>query len=137
MANVLIMEQILEDLADIIRDRNNVSITWIPSQLPAQISGMSGVIPVGNINLTNAATTYNVTNYLTAQIVDSNLVSANIKGGVTILGVAGKTSVKETNDANAVAADITLNKTGYVNGAKITGSAKPTVSGTTVIFPVD
>lgn len=65
---------------------------------------------------------------------DANLVSANIKAGVTIFGVAGKTSVVDTADANATAANILSGKTAYVNGTKITGTVSTkgsiTASGT-------
>ena len=137
MGKVLIMEDIFTGLADIIRGNKGVSTTYTPAQIATNIPTLTGNLPSGNINLTNYNTTYDVKAYATAKIVDSNLTTANIKSGVTILGVAGKTSVKETNDANAVAADITLNKTAYANGAKVTGSAKPTVSGTTLTFPTD
>jgi len=52
----------------------------------------------------------------------TNLVTANIKSGVTINGVTGKTSVVETADATAIAADILSGKITYVNGVKVTGS---------------
>ena len=65
---------------------------------------------------------------------DANLVSANIKAGVSIFGVAGKTSVVDTADANATAANILSGKTAYVNGTKITGTVSTkgaiTASGT-------
>jgi hypothetical protein len=51
--------------------------------------------------------------------VDTDLVAGNIKVGVALLGVTGTF----TSDANAVAADIALGKTAYVNGIKITGTA--------------
>lgn len=65
---------------------------------------------------------------------DANLVSANIKAGVTIFGVAGKTSVVDTADATAAAANILSGKTAYVNGTKVTGAVSTkgsiTASGT-------
>jgi hypothetical protein len=56
--------------------------------------------------------------------VDADLVTGNIKAGVTILGVAGKTEVVDTEilvDA-AIAANITLGKKAYVNGVLIVGT---------------
>jgi hypothetical protein len=53
---------------------------------------------------------------------DPDLVSANIKAGANIFGVAGKTSVVETSSATATAAQILSGKTGYVNGSLITGN---------------
>jgi hypothetical protein len=50
------------------------------------------------------------------------LVSGNIKAGVTVLGVSGKSSVVDTGDATAAAGTIINGKTAYVNGTKVTGS---------------
>lgn len=52
----------------------------------------------------------------------AKLVSANIKSGVTVLGVAGKTSVVDTADATAGSGTIVAGKTAYINGAKVTGA---------------
>jgi hypothetical protein len=52
----------------------------------------------------------------------TNLVTANIKSGITINGVDGKASVVETSDATAIAADILSSKSAYVNGIKVTGT---------------
>ena len=63
--------------------------------------------------------------YLTGdQIIagDPDLVTGNIKSGVNLFGVAGKASVVETSDANAVAGNILSGKTAYKNGAKLTGT---------------
>ena len=54
---------------------------------------------------------------------DADLISANIKAGKNIFGVNGKGSVVDTEDAIAAAADIIKDKTAYVNGVKITGTA--------------
>ncbi|MDF2844933.1 MAG: hypothetical protein K0R00_3359 [Herbinix sp.] len=53
---------------------------------------------------------------------DADLISANIKAGVDIFGVSGKATVVDTADANAVAGNMLSGKTGYVNGAKVTGT---------------
>ena len=52
----------------------------------------------------------------------SYITSGNIRSTVTILGVQGKSSVVDTDDADATAAHILSGKTAYVNGSKITGS---------------
>jgi hypothetical protein len=52
----------------------------------------------------------------------SNLVSGNIKSGVTINGVNGKASVVDTVDGNASAGQILNGQTAYINGNKVTGN---------------
>lgn len=49
------------------------------------------------------------------------ITSANLKSGVTVLGVSGKSTVVDTDDADATAATIAKGKTAYVNGTKLTG----------------
>jgi hypothetical protein len=53
---------------------------------------------------------------------DANLVTGNIRSGATIFGVAGKSSVVDTSDANASAGQILASQTAYVNGSKVTGT---------------
>ena len=56
------------------------------------------------------------------------IIAANIKKGVTILGVTGTcesgttTSGVDTSDATATNSDIRKGKTAYVNGSKVTGN---------------
>ncbi|MDF2884976.1 MAG: putative phage tail fiber protein [Clostridiaceae bacterium] len=54
---------------------------------------------------------------------DADLISGNIKAGINIFGVDGKSSVVDTADAIAGVSDIISGKTAYVNGNKITGQA--------------
>lgn len=51
------------------------------------------------------------------------LTSSMIAKGQSVLGVAGSLEVLDTSDADATAADIIKDKTAYVNGQKITGTA--------------
>ncbi len=54
---------------------------------------------------------------------NTNLLPENLKKGVTCLGVEGTLEGGiDTSDATATAEDISLNKTAYANGQKITGS---------------
>ena len=58
---------------------------------------------------------------------DNNLTPANIKKDVSIFGVTGTLDTPsggiDTSDADATAEDIAKDKTAYVNGEKITGTA--------------
>lgn len=53
---------------------------------------------------------------------ETNLLSENLKEGVTVLGVTGTLETLDTSDATAQASDIALNKTAYANGEKVTGT---------------
>ena len=52
---------------------------------------------------------------------ETNLLSQNLKEGVTVLGVTGTLETLDTSDATAQASDIVEGKTAYVNRKKITG----------------
>lgn len=54
--------------------------------------------------------------------IDTDLVSANIRSGVSIFGVTGTPAVVDTSTATATAADILQAKTAFVNGSQVTGS---------------
>ncbi|MBZ4192691.1 MAG: DUF1566 domain-containing protein [Candidatus Contendobacter sp.] len=58
----------------------------------------------------------------TATAADTNLSVGNIKSGVTVFGTTGTF----TNDGDAVAGDLVLNKKAYVNGLLVTGSLNAT-----------
>ncbi|GAK55386.1 hypothetical protein U27_02219 [Candidatus Vecturithrix granuli] len=59
----------------------------------------------------------------TATANDADLTTGNIRSGVTIFGVAGKTEVVDTTTATpTTAADLLTGKTAFVNGVQITGS---------------
>ena len=55
---------------------------------------------------------------------DASLKSENIKSGATIFGVAGKSTVVETESGNAVAADLLAGKKAFVKGSEVTGTLK-------------
>lgn len=52
----------------------------------------------------------------------ATLLAENIKKDVVIGGVTGSFDAVNTRDANATSGDILLNKTGYVNNTKVTGT---------------
>lgn len=69
---------------------------------------------------------------------DANLISNNIKGGVTIFGVSGNGNVMDTTEPASTTASSSNVQTGmsaYVNGVKIVGAADPLVqSGDNVTY---
>lgn len=71
--------------------------------------------------------------------IDNNIVSENIKANTTILGVQGKSSVVDTEDANATDVELAQGKSAYVNGTKINGKLVPIAPKleTTLGFKVD
>ncbi len=107
----------------------------IPSQMLLGIKGTSdsgpvvGTIPskttqtytAGTTNQTIAAGQYLSENQII--LGDADLVSANVKANSNILGVQGKPSVVDTEDATASAAQIVSGYSGYVNGSKVNGNA--------------
>ena len=58
----------------------------------------------------------------TLSAVDADLVKGNIRAGVNLFGVAGKTEVVDTTTGDAAAGDIRSGKKAWVDGAEITGS---------------
>lgn len=57
--------------------------------------------------------------------VDADLVSANIRAGVTIFGVTGKTEVVDTSWVDAERTEILIEKTAWVQGALMEGTRQP------------
>lgn len=55
---------------------------------------------------------------------DANLISSNIKSGVSIFGVAGNSNVVDTSAGDATASEILTGKKAYVGGALIIGTLK-------------
>lgn len=74
MANVLVKESSLENIADAIRSKNGQTTKYKPAQMAdaiTAISGGGGITPTGTktINITqNGTTTEDVTNYANAQV---------------------------------------------------------------------
>ena len=55
---------------------------------------------------------------------DADLVSGNIRSGVSLFGIDGNSNVVNTTSGNALAADILTGKTAWVDGSEITGIAE-------------
>jgi hypothetical protein len=66
--------------------------------------------------------------------VDSNIAANNIKTGVNILGITGNYEGLNTSDANAIAQDIRIGKSAYVNGVKVNGSLAEITNSTGYVY---
>lgn len=53
---------------------------------------------------------------------ENKITPENIKKDVTIFNITGALEILDTSDATATAEDITINKTAYINGQKVTGN---------------
>ncbi len=53
---------------------------------------------------------------------DEDLVTGNIKAGINLFGVAGKTEVVDTTSGDATAADLLDTKKAWVDGSEVTGT---------------
>ncbi len=89
----------------------------------------AGTVPAGgNLNGAEGSLVITITDGLysgskTATAGDADLVTGNIRSGVNIFGVAGKTEVVDTTSGDAVAADIATGKKAWVDGVEVTGTA--------------
>lgn len=64
---------------------------------------------------------------------DSDLISDNVKSGVTIFGVSGNSNVVNTQTGDAIASEIVSGKKAWIDGIEITGSM--TSVGAQIITP--
>jgi len=131
--NVAVNETSVDGIAEAIKTKTGLDADIAPTQFVNTLNTV--IIPSGTKSVTTSTSNVDVTAYASAKISDSYLVTGNIKGGVTILGVAGKASVVETNDGNAAANQIRKGQTLYINGNKITGTGEIYVDGTTLYIP--
>ena len=89
MASKNNINSVFTDIANSIRAKKGTTNTIQPINMAEEIDGITtGITPSGKIEITNTEE-INVTNYETAQVVDSNLSAENIKKDVSILGVTG------------------------------------------------
>lgn len=111
---------ILNITGNLIESNEEANVTIDPSTQVVNIVPGYGYTGIASVTV----------NAVTANI-DNNIISDNIKNGVTILNITGKSSVVDTYDADAIEREICANKMVYVNGQKITGTAEEiTIPGT-------
>ena len=83
------LQDFLTDVANSIRTKTGTTAQINAQDFSSKIESIeTGITPSGKKTITSTAET-DVTNFATAQVVDSNLVASNIKKNVSILGVTG------------------------------------------------
>lgn len=115
MANVLVNDLYLGDIADAIREKLNVQTTYKPSEMAAAIetiSGGGGITPTGSITITTNTTT-DVTNYASAitnvptgAAKSSSDLTANNLTVTAPAGLYSSDASKTLTDANLTSGNI-------------------------------
>jgi uncharacterized protein DUF1566 len=63
----------------------------------------------------------------TLEAVDSDLISANLRAGVTVFGIAGAPAVVDTSSGDAGAGEIASGRRAWVDGVEVIGTAVPAI----------
>ena len=134
--NVAVNETSLTAIANALKAKAREDATFTPLQFANAVLGITSTTPSGTVNISTLNLT-DVTGYASAKISDSNLVTGNIKNGISILGVTGKSTVMDAIGGEANAEEIFNTKTAFVNGQQITGTGRIYVSGTIAYIPED
>jgi hypothetical protein len=90
--------------------------------------GIDGALPVRELDPESTVVQAGYYSGTTLDVVEPDLVSANIKAGTTIFGVQGNPNVVDTSSANAIATQIDIGRVAYVDGEAITGT-RPVIWG--------
>jgi hypothetical protein len=119
----------------VVGDANLIGINIKPG---VSIFGVAGAIPSKGAATITPGTTNQVISagqYLTGdQTVagDADLISANIKAGANIFGVAGNSNVVDTSAGDATAAQMLSGKKAYVDGVLVTGTIPSKIAATII-----
>lgn len=117
MANVLVDETALQDIADAIRMKNGTSNTYKPGQMADAIEAIpsGGITPTGTVNITQNGTT-DVTQYASANVNVPNSYAAGDEGKVVSNGalVAQGSDTVTANDTydTTLISSLTVNVSG-------------------------
>lgn len=82
----------------------------------------TGTLPTATLSASSTAVSAGYYAATTLPAVDADLASGNIKSGVNLFGVAGKTEVVDTTTGDAAADDVLSGKKAWVDGAEVTGT---------------
>ena len=146
MAKVAITEQYLEDIADAIRDKTGVNVTYYPAEMADAISTIAssgGITPSGTLSISENGT-YNVTSYVSAEVEVASggggYVTQAADGSVTFSATSGPpTLISKSITQNGTYNPTSDNADGYssvtvdVSGGGISGVVKGTLSIPTTI----
>lgn len=83
---------------------------------------VDGIMPTRTLSSANDTLLAGYYAGTTLNAVDSDLIPANIRRGVTIFGMVGDNNVVNTSAGTAVAGDMLAGKVAYVAGAAVTGT---------------
>jgi hypothetical protein len=93
---------------------------------------VTGSLAAQNLSDTSTTVATGVYAATTLEAIDSDLVSSNIKNGVTIFGVSGDSNVVDTSSGDALDSEILSGKKAWVAGVEVTGTGQLS----TVVSPV-
>ena len=128
MANVLIDENTMSDIADAIRAKLNAEDTYLPSEMADAIGDISGggITPTGTKEITSNGTSIDVTQYAYADVAVPNTYSAGDEGKVVSNGalVAQTSDTVTTNDTydTTLINSLTVNVSGGGGSSMASGS---------------
>jgi hypothetical protein len=94
-----------------------------------------GLIPTRTLSADSETLSAGYYNATTLSAVDTDLISNNIRSGISIFGISGNSNVVNTSAGTAGTGDILSGKIAYVGGSQITGAMANKVGSATTITP--